>query len=285
MGASGPSGQGGGGSRESNKKARKDTEVSAYEREIEKQNKAKASKQLTTKTVNTVTNDGNDSKPKQDTTIKKPKQDTTTKTVNTVTGKSADDTKIAYKTSDEAIESTKKAAAISEKNKIKKDMEDFANLKYEPPKFGGPAVAVVGGLIGEKTFGVNKEYYTKNVIGKVNPATGKPYSGSTSDFESYMKGRGEGKLDAMGRTITSTGGGDSKVTEAPKETVKTSMLSQPVEAETKIETVKKEKKEDEYDVRKIKKRGRRRNILTSSKGVTTVSADYSLGKPSLLGSV
>ena len=313
MGASGPSGGGGGGGNsassnyqkqikktynkeeEKKAKAREDARVNQYSG-----NKGKGKKKTTTtKTVNTVTNNGNDGndskpkqdttikKPKQDTTIKKPKQDTTTKTVNTVTGKSADDTKIAYKTSDEAIESTKKAAAISEKNKIKKDMEDFANLKYEPPKFGGPAVAVVGGLIGEKTFNVNKEYYTKNVIGKVNPATGKPYSGSTSDFESYMKGRGEGKLDAMGRTITSTGGGDSKVTEAPKETVKTSILSQPVEAEaeTKVETVKKEKKEDEYDVRKIKKRGRRRNILTSSKGVTTVSADYSLGKPSLLGSV
>ena len=43
-------------------------------------------------------------------------------------------------------------------------------------------------------------------------------------------------------------------------------------------------KDNEYDIRKIKKRGRR-NILTSSKGVTTVSSDYSLGKRSLLGSV
>ena len=43
-------------------------------------------------------------------------------------------------------------------------------------------------------------------------------------------------------------------------------------------------KDNEYDIRKVKKRGRR-NILTSSKGVTTVSSDYSLGKRSLLGSV
>jgi hypothetical protein len=32
-------------------------------------------------------------------------------------------------------------------------------------------------------------------------------------------------------------------------------------------------KDNEYDIRKVKKRGRR-NILTSSKGVTTVSSDY-----------
>ena len=48
MSASGPAGQDGGGSKESNKKAKKDLEVSAYEREIEKQNKLKSQKQLTT---------------------------------------------------------------------------------------------------------------------------------------------------------------------------------------------------------------------------------------------
>jgi hypothetical protein len=36
---------------------------------------------------------------------------------------------------------------------------------------------------------------------------------------------------------------------------------------------------------KIKKRGRSQSIMTSSKGVTKTSANYSLGKPSLLGRV
>ena len=43
--------------------------------------------------------------------------------------------------------------------------------------------------------------------------------------------------------------------------------------------------DDKYDVRKIKKKGKTKNILTSSKGVTKVSDDYSLGKKSLLGIV
>jgi len=42
---------------------------------------------------------------------------------------------------------------------------------------------------------------------------------------------------------------------------------------------------EEYDERKTKKRGRNRYMLTSSKGVTKVSDDYSLGKKSLLGTV
>ena len=36
---------------------------------------------------------------------------------------------------------------------------------------------------------------------------------------------------------------------------------------------------------KIKKKGRSRSIMTSAKGVTKTSSDYSLGKPSLLGQV
>ena len=44
-------------------------------------------------------------------------------------------------------------------------------------------------------------------------------------------------------------------------------------------------KDDEYDVRKVKKQGRKRYTLTSSKGVTKVSDDYSLGKKTLLGIV
>ena len=42
---------------------------------------------------------------------------------------------------------------------------------------------------------------------------------------------------------------------------------------------------EKYDERKTKKRGRSRYMLTSSKGVTKVSDDYSLGKKSLLGTV
>ena len=50
--------------------------------------------------------------------------------------------------------------------------------------------------------------------------------------------------------------------------------------EAKIEEEKKE-----YDARQTKKKGRNKNILTSQRGVMKTSADYSLGKKSLLGQV
>jgi len=50
--------------------------------------------------------------------------------------------------------------------------------------------------------------------------------------------------------------------------------------EAKIEEEKKE-----YDARQTKKKGRNQNILTSKRGIMKTSADYSLGKKSLLGQV
>jgi hypothetical protein len=47
----------------------------------------------------------------------------------------------------------------------------------------------------------------------------------------------------------------------------------------------KKKSEEEYDARITKKKGRIKNILTSSTGVTQTSSNYSLGKPTLLGMV
>jgi hypothetical protein len=49
--------------------------------------------------------------------------------------------------------------------------------------------------------------------------------------------------------------------------------------------VEEDKIDSSYDARKTKKKGRRSNLLTSARGVTRNSDDYSLGKKSLLGMV
>ena len=127
----------------------------------------------------------------------------TTKTKTTSQG--SDDKKINYQTSTQAKANAKKAAAISKRNKMKKDMEDFANYTYEKPtglaKFSPVSQLLDVTGIGKKTFEVNKEYYSKNVIGKTNPKTGEAYAGTIDDFKGYMSGRTSGELDAMGRTI------------------------------------------------------------------------------------
>ena len=205
-------------------------------------------------------------------TSTKTKKKSTTKFTN------SDDNKVAYQTSTLGKTNAKKAAEIKAKNKIKKDMEDFANLTYQPPKFTGPAGAIYSGLLGEKTFNVNKEYYTRNVIGKTNPKTGQAYGGTVEDFKTYMKGRGSGDLDAMGRTINrndNDDGGGRVVIE--KKVGGSTILT---ETKTEAEKTAEAKQDAEYDARKTKRRGRRRTILTSQAGAT---GNLELGKKSLLG--
>tara|TARA_A100001035_G_scaffold88899_1_gene69236 strand:+ start:733 stop:1455 length:723 start_codon:yes stop_codon:yes gene_type:complete len=204
----------------------------------------------------------------------------TTKTKTKTTSQGSDDKKVAYQTSTKAKANAKKAAAISKKNKIKKDMEDFANYTYQKPtglaKFSpiGQFFDVTG--IGKKTFEVNKSYYERNVIGKTNPKTGEAYAASIEDYKSYMKGRGSGELDAMGRTITRDNDGGGRVI------IKKNIGGSTILTETKTEAEKTaDAKEDaEYDARKTKRKGRRMTILTSQSGA---SGNFVLGKRTLLG--
>ena len=198
-------------------------------------------------------------------------------------GGGADDRKQAYRTSTVGRANAKKAAAISARNKAKKDMEDFANYTYQKPtglaKYNLLAQAFDITGLGKKTHEVNKSYYTRNVIGKTNPKTGKPYSANVQEYKDYLAGRGTGDLDAMGRTITrdNDGGGSDFVVEknVGGKTILTTEKKVAKDAEAK----------KEYDERTTKKRGRRKTIMTGSLGVTKVSSDYSLGKPTLLGKV
>ena len=166
--------------------------------------------------------------------------------------------------------------------KEKKDAEAFKNYSYTKPtglaKFSPIAQVMDITGIGKKTFEVNKSYYERNVIGKAKPGGGF-YGASIDDYKGYMQGRGSGTVDAMGRTINNRdeGGGSNYVVKknVGGKSILTTEKKVAEDAETKTE----------YDLRQTKKKGRNKNILTSSKGIMKTSADYSLGKKSLLGQV
>jgi len=164
--------------------------------------------------------------------------------------------------------------------KQKKDAEAFKNLTYQKPsgiaKYNLLAQALDITGIGKKTFEVNKSYYERNVIGKKKPGGGF-YGKSVEDYDSYMKGRGSGDLDAMGRTINrnDNDGGGRVVIE--KKVGGSTILT---ETKTEAEKTAEAKQDEEYDARKTKRRGRRRTILTSQSGA---SGNLVLGKPTLLG--
>jgi hypothetical protein len=104
-------------------------------------------------------------------------------------------------------------------------------------------------------------------------------------YSDYMDKRTSGETDAYGNINPGFNKDDGGNNQPAQETIIKKNVGGTEVQTTQAKIDEQRAKDDEYDIRKVKKRGRRRNILTSSKGVTTVSPDYSLGKPSLLGSV
>ena len=235
MGASGPAGQDGGGSKESNKKAKKDLEVSAYEREIEKQ------KEKERQQANVEIGLGESSNKKNQFT-----------------------------------DLTKENLNPQEDNYQQNKLENYQIKDSDAPGLIGSILNLTKGAR-QKSFEVNRDYYQKNVVGKGD------YKNTFEDYERYITGRSQGKLDAMGRTITQRDDGGNN--QPAQETIIKKNIGGSEVQTTQAKIDEQRAKSDEYDVRKVKKEGRKRYTLTSSKGVTQVSDDYSLGKKSLLGTV
>jgi len=158
----------------------------------------------------------------------------------------------------------KKNYKITDDNKVKKKniVERYVDNSF-----------ITNNPFSKKSEEVNRKYFNETV----KPAGKSKYD----NYEDYIRARGRGEVDAMGRTITKrdndnppsqtiikkTAGGQTVQTTAPTE----AELSQSAAADA-----------EEYDLRKTKKRGRSMNTLTSSQGVT--DDKLTLGKKSLLGS-
>ena len=166
----------------------------------------------------------------------------------------------AYKSTIISPKAKAKVAADIAKDNAKK----FKDYSYQPPNTISPVVNLIAGFVGEKGFEVNKAYYTKNVIGKTNPVTGKAYAGSIEDFKTYMTGRSSGTLDAMGRSMPTTSRRDDRriVTQVQKTAV-----SQSPAGPTDAEVSQSSSTDAAQDTLLVKKRGRRQTILTDPQGL------------------
>ena len=76
---------------------------------------------------------------------------------------------------------------------------DTAKVQKAPPFIPGAIVFNALTPVRQKSFEKNREYFRKNVVGK-------GYKNTLGDYKRYISGRGTGKVDAMGRAISSTGG-------------------------------------------------------------------------------
>ena len=104
-------------------------------------------------------------------------------------------------------------------------------------------------------------------------------------YKDYMKKRGSGEIDAMGRPIVDfrSGGNDGNTQPGITKNIGGSTIQ--TTAPTTAEVSQSEAANADAAALKVKKRGRSQSIMTSSQGVTKTSPNYSLGKKSLLGRV
>ena len=156
-------------------------------------------------------------------------------------------------------------------SKQKKDAQSFKDYSYQKPSGLGRFSPIVQFLditgIGKKTHEINKKYYTENVIGKINPTTGKAYSANVSEYQNYLKGRNAGTIDAMGRRIAQRRDDRRVITQVQKAAVAqapngptTSEVSQSTSAYGGEQT-------DAQEALRVKKRGRKQTILTQPTGL------------------
>jgi len=124
---------------------------------------------------------------------------------------------------------------------------------------------------GMKNLGTTKEKFSNMSV-----------SQQESIYGDYIDNRLSNKTDAYGNINFNTG--QDKGNNNQPIIVQKNIGGQTVQTtETKVAEDKKEA--TQYDERVTKKKGRSKNILTSKQGVMKTSADYSLGKKSLLGQV
>jgi len=202
----------------------------------------------------------------------------------------------------------------AEKYGFKSQKKDKANVgkaelnTYEVKDI--PGSKLISGLtrdLRQKQFEVNRKFFQEKVLTSKNRGG---YTNTMDSYSSYMKNRLSGKTDAYGNKLNlntgrevekdpntpesreAAGRANARSGYGPAVEVYGEDGNRYVEGALNIglekpgsKTSEEKSTDKKYDPRRTKKRGRSQNLLTSSKGVTKVSDDYSLGKKSLLGSV
>ena len=116
----------------------------------------------------------------------------------------ADDRRQNYQaTSKTKISKKAKAKVQTDRDNDSSDKLSNYKVKKVPAIIPGSTILNAGIKVRQKTFEVNRDYFRKNVVGKNN------YKDTFESYESYIKGRSGGSLDAMGRDLNTGSGNDN----------------------------------------------------------------------------
>ena len=201
--------------------------------------------------------------------------------------KSAQDNRSAYNRekarstqySSQPKTNTFKKSKTSFNDGVGKSNLDNYQVKKVPAIIPGSTILNAAQKLRQKSFEKNRKFFREKVLTSKNRSG---YKDTLDSYSSYMKSRLSGKTDAYGNVNPGYGRDRDNNIQTQKVTAggQTILTKEKTPAETKVAEEKKE-----YDARQTKKKGKRKNILTSAKGVMKTSPDYSLGKKSLLGQV
>jgi hypothetical protein len=186
----------------------------------------------------------------------------------TPTGGSTNRERGADRNRSQTLSPSVRARNTASMNKVKakqgKDKLDNYQVSKVPAYVPGAFILNAGQNVRQKTFEVNRDYFRKNVVGKGG------YTDTFDSYETYIKGRSSGTLDAMGRPINTGGGNDNTLlSQAPTSGVVTNTGIVGSNAMKTPEEIKKEeeKKKNETGLIAAKRRGRSETILTGSTGL------------------
>jgi hypothetical protein len=177
------------------------------------------------------------------------------------------------------------------KDKVKTDRDNdsrdkLANYKVPVKKIpafipGSTILNMIPQELSQKSFEVNRDYFVENVAGK------RGFKNTFEDYKRYITSRGQGDIDASGRTINAGGGRDNNQNqgiELAKNATGTATTTGPGEiqktATNTITTKDAKKKSSDAILVANKRKSRKSTIKTSATGL---EEDYTLAKKKLLG--
>ena len=193
--------------------------------------------------------------------------------------------------SDAGFSNTPTPSKLSKKNQelVDSSFRDRGATKIKNSKFKTPATIILTKPLqaGSK---ITRDFFTDKVLGSKNfKGTSKSdfldmsISQQESIYGDYIGSRQSGKTDAYGNNISVGNDGKNNKPNVIKKNIGGNTIQ--TTAPTEAEVSQSESANADGAALKVKKRGRSRSIMTSSKGVTKTSSGYSLGTPSLLGRV
>ena len=202
------------------------------------------------------------------------------KTTTSNTGNNARENYRSTQYSSQPKTNTFKTSKTSSNDAIGKSKLSNYQVKKVPAIIPGSLILNSFTKLRQKAFEDNRKFFREKVLTSKNRGG---YKDTIDSYSKYMTSRLSGSTDAYGNTIKNSEKNSYNNPTVIKKNIGGSTIQ--TTAPTEAEVSQSEAANADAAALKVKKRGRSQSIMTSAKGVTKTSSDYTLGVKNLLGRV